>query len=175
MRTRPTRGTLASLSIPGISLVALAVIMSAAHVASAQTPYVPYFGKNHIRYDDFKWRVYTTDHFEIYFYPDVEPHLERVTSYAESAYQQVSSDLKHDLAYKVPLVLYKTQSEFQQQNIESSELPEGVLAFAEPYRDRMVLPIDEPAEPLYRLITHDLYHVFQFDVIPRSLLRRQLP
>ena len=96
-------------------------------------------------------------------------------SYAESAYQQVSSDLKHDLAFKVPLMLYKTQSEFQQQNVEPSELPEGVLAFAEPYRDRMVLPIDEVDDALYRLITHELTHIFEFDIIPRSLLRRGLP
>ena len=143
--------------------------------AFAQTPYVPYFGKNRIRYNDFKWNIYKTDHFEIYYYPEIEPHLERVTSYAESAYQQVSSDLKHDLAFKVPLVLYKTQSEFQQQNIEPGELPEGVLAFAEPYRDRMVLPIDEPSDALYRLITHELTHIFEFDIIPRSLLRRSLP
>ena len=109
---------------------------------------MPYYGKNRIRYDNFKWTIYTTDHFEIYYYPEIEQHLERVTSYAESAYQQVSSDLKHDLAFKVPLVLYKTQAEFQQQNIEPGEVPEGVLAFAEPYRDRMVLPIDEPSDAL---------------------------
>ena len=143
--------------------------------AFAQTPYVPYFGKNQIRYNNFKWHIYTTDHFEIYYYPEIEAHLERVASYAESAYQQVSSDLKHDLAFKVPLVLFKTQSEFQQQNIEAGELPEGVLAFAEPYRDRMVLPIDEPSDALYRLITHELTHIFEFDIIPRSLLRRGLP
>src|SRR5437868_616889 len=50
-----------------------------------------------------------------------------------------------------------------------------VLAFAEPYRDRMVLPIDEPSDALYRLITHELTHIFEFDIIPRSLLHRQLP
>src|SRR5204862_87795 len=61
------------------------------------------------------------------------------------------------------------------QNIEPGELPEGVLAFAEPYRDRMVLPIDEPSDALYRLITHELTHIFEFDIIPRSLLHRQLP
>ena len=158
-----------------IALLAIALLGGAVEQAFAQTPYVPYYGKNRIRYNDFKWKIYTTDHFEIYFYPDVEPQLERVTSYAESAYQQVSSDLKHDLAFKVPLVLYKTQSEFQQQNIEPGELPEGVLAFAEPYRDRMVLPIDEPSDALYRLITHELTHIFEFDIIPRSLLRRGLP
>ncbi len=172
MRTRKTRGIVAPVAT---ALLAIGLLGVVAEQVSAQTPYVPYYGKNRIRYNDFKWKIYTTDHFEIYYYPDVEPQLERVTSYAESAYQQVSADLKHDLAFKVPLVLYKTQSEFQQQNIEPGELPEGVLAFAEPYRDRMVLPIDEPSDALYRLITHELTHIFEFDIIPRSLLRRGLP
>ena len=39
----------------------------------------------------------------------------------------------------------------------------------------MVLPIDEPSDALYRLITHELTHIFEFDIIPRSLLRRGLP
>ncbi len=179
---RTPRGTLALLPgprgmVPVLATVALAVLFVTGSVADAfaQTSYVPYYGKNRIRYDNFKWTIYTTDHFEIYYYPEIEQHLERVTSYAESAYQQVSSDLKHDLAFKVPLVLYKTQAEFQQQNIEPGEVPEGVLAFAEPYRDRMVLPIDEPSDALYRLITHELTHIFEFDIIPRSLLRRGLP
>src|SRR5215211_8106352 len=152
-------------------LVATLLLLVAGFVADAvaQTPYVPYYGKNKIRYNNFEWHIYTTDHFEIYYYPEIESHLERVTSYAESAYQQVSSDLKHDLAFKIPLVVFKTQSEFQQQNIESSELPEGVLAFAEPYRDRMVLPIDEPPDQLYRLITHELTHIFEFEIVPRGL------
>ena len=172
MPTRNMRGAVAPMVI---GLLALVFVGGVVEQALAQTPYVPYFGKNRIRYNDFKWQIYTTDHFEIYYYPDIESQLERVTSYAESAYQQVSSDLKHDLAFKVPLVLFKTQSEFQQQNIEPGELPEGVLAFAEPYRDRMVLPIDEPSDALYRLITHELTHIFEFDIIPRSLLHRGLP
>jgi hypothetical protein len=162
---------------PGLAAAFLTVLFLAGSVADAfaQTSYVPYYGKNRIRYDTFDWHIYTTDHFEIYYYPEIQEHLERVTSYAESAYQQVSADLKHDLAFKIPLVLYKTQSEFQQQNIEPGELPEGVLAFAEPYRDRMVLPIDEPSDALYRLITHELTHIFEFDIIPRTLLRHGLP
>jgi hypothetical protein len=171
MRTRTTRGTVAPMALA----LALLFTCGAVEEAFGQTPYVPYYGKNRIRFNDFKWNIYKTDHFEIYYYPEIEAQLERVTSYAESAYQQVSSDLKHDLAFKVPLVLYKTQSEFQQQNIEPGELPEGVLAFAEPYRDRMVLPIDQPSDSLYHLITHELTHIFEFDIIPRSLLHRSLP
>src|SRR5262249_35598878 len=152
MRMRGTRGTLAPIGL--VAVLGLALIGIDVAPVLAQTSYVPYFGKNRIRYDNFQWKIYKSDHFEIYYYPEIEQHLERVTSDAESASQRVSSDLKHDLGFKVPLVLYKTQSESQQQNIEAGELPEGVLAFAEPYRDRMVLPIDEPSDALYRLITH---------------------
>jgi hypothetical protein len=172
MRTRHTRG---SVTLFGTALLALVFAGGSTHAAFAQTQYIPYYGKNKIRYNNFKWHIYTSEHFEVYYYPEIEQHLARIVSYAESAYQLVSSDLKHDLAIKVPLMLYKTQSEFQQQNVEPTELPEGVLAFAEPYRDRMVLPIDEPDDALYRLITHELTHIFEFDIIPRSLLRRGLP
>ncbi len=159
----------------GVALFTFVVFVASTIAASAQTPFVPYFNKNRIKYDHFNWHIYTSDHFEIYYYPDIEQHLERVTSYAESAYQKVSADLKHDLAFKVPLILYKTESEFQEQNVDPGEMPEGVLAFAEPYRDRMVLPIDQPSDELYSLITHELTHIFEFDIIPRTLLRRGLP
>jgi hypothetical protein len=86
-------------------------------VASAQTPFVPYFGKNRVKYDKFNWSIYTTDHFEIFYYPEIEQHLPRIAGYADSSYQHVSSELKHDLAFRIPLVLFKTQSEFQQQHL----------------------------------------------------------
>jgi len=167
MRTRAQRAAIAVLAAT-VALVFVAPV-------AGQTSYFPYYGKNRIKYDSFAWQIYNTEHFEIYYYPELEPHLERVAGYAESAYQKISSDLKHDLAFKVPLVLFKTQSEFQQQNIIPGEVPEGVAAFAEPQRDRMVLPIDEPPDQLYRLITHELTHIFEFDIIPRSLIRQSVP
>jgi hypothetical protein len=39
----------------------------------------------------------------------------------------------------------------------------------------MLLPLDEPPDLLYRTITHELTHIFQFDIIPTSLIRRNLP
>jgi hypothetical protein len=151
------------------------LITTGAAPVVAQTPFVPYFGKNEVKYDSFQWKIYTTDHFEIYYYPETEQHLERIAAYAESAYQKLSSELKHDLAQKVPLLIFKTQSEFQQQNVIPGAVSEGVAAFAEPSRNRMLVPIDEPPDQLYRLITHELTHIFEFDIIPRSLVSRGVP
>jgi hypothetical protein len=152
-----------------------AIVTSLPQTAAAQTPYVPYFGKNQVRYDNFKWSHYETDHFIIYFYPEIEPHLERMAGYAESAYQLISSELKHDLAFKVPLILFQTASEFQEQNVVPGAAQEGVGAFAEPSRDRILMPMDAPPDLLYRLITHELTHIFEFDIIPTSLIRRSMP
>ena len=160
---------------PVVALLVAAAIIGATERATAQTPFVPYFGKNNIHYDTFQWKIYPTDHFEIYFYPEVESHLERIASYAESAYQQVSADLKHDLSFKVQLIIFKTHSEFEEQNIEPGAGQEGVGAFAEPFRQRIVAPIDDPPDRLYGLIVHELTHQFEFDIIPQSLIRRSVP
>ncbi|MCA1586782.1 MAG: hypothetical protein LC791_19080, partial [Acidobacteria bacterium] len=169
----PTRGR----SRKSVAFVLAAAVLCAASAreVAAQTGFVPYYGKNQIRYDTFNWQIYTTDHFEIYYYPEIEPHLERFAGYAESAYQHVSSELKHDLAFKVPLILFQTSSEFFQQNVIPGAAQEGVGAFAEPSRHRITMPMDEPPDLLYRLITHELTHVFQFDIIPTSLIRRNMP
>ena len=177
MRTRTLRGEGTRL-FAGLLLILWAIgaaAQASAQTTNAQTQMVPYFGKNQIRYDNFEWHIYDTDHFEIFYYPETEQHLERVSGYAESAYQQISADLKHDLAFKVPLILFKTSSEFQQQNVIPGAAQEGVGAFAESTRHRMVLPMDEPPDLLYRLIVHELTHIFEFDIIPQSLIRRSVP
>jgi hypothetical protein len=165
--SRPAARTRVSLAVCLLAAVALAT------PASAQ--FIPYYGKNKVAYDSFAWRVYKSPHFEVYYYPEFEQHLSRVVSYLESAYQKVSSALKHELESPVPVVFYKTHSEFEQTNLYPTFVPEGVAAFAEPVRGRMVLPIDEPPDKLQGLITHELTHVFEFDIIPRNLVQRNVP
>ena len=172
MPTRHGRGGVASV-ILGLAFV---FVVGAALTATAQANrFIPYYGKARVKYDHFDWQIYTTDHFEIFYYPELEQHLERVAGYAESAYQLVSSELKHDLAFQIPLVLFKTSSEFQQQNVLPTDLPEGVAAFAESRRNRMVLPIDQPPDELYRLITHELTHIFEYDIIPQTVVGASVP
>jgi hypothetical protein len=171
MRTR----TLGRAVKPSFAALVLAVLAATASPAVAQTQFAPYYGKNAIRYDHFRWQTYQTDHFEIYFYDEIEPHLERMASYAESAYQHISSELKHDLAGKVPLILFQTSAEFYQQNVIPGAAQEGVGAFAEPSRYRILMPMDNPPDLLYRLMVHELTHIFQFDIIPTSLIRNTTP
>jgi Tol biopolymer transport system component len=171
MRTRDGRGR----RTPILLAVVVGLALAMAGPANAQTQFIPYFGKNLIHYDTFDWHIYQTDHFEIFYYPAIESHLERIAGYVESAYQQVSADLKHDLATRVPIIIFKTHSEFEQENVIPGVVQEGVAAFAESTQGRMLLPIDDPPDLLYGLIVHELTHVFEFDIIPQSLIRRNIP
>src|SRR5688572_32819777 len=103
-------------------LACLLLVLASAVPAAAQ--FIPYFGTNKVAYDNFAWRVYKRPHFEVYYYPEFEQHLSRVVSYLESSYQKVSSALKHELESPVPVVFYKTHSEFEQTNLYPTFVPE---------------------------------------------------
>ena len=148
------------------SVVLLLIGAFAALPAGAQ------FGQNKISYAHFEWRMYAAPHFDVYYYPETEPFLEDIVSFAESAYVRLSRSMDHELRFRVPLVTYKTRGEFQQTNITLAELPEGVGAFAEPVQYRMVLPIDLPPDKLHELIAHELTHIFEYSYFYDGYLGR---
>jgi hypothetical protein len=37
------------------------------------------------------------------------------------------------------------------------------------------MPMDAPPDQLYHLVVHELTHIFEFDIIPTSLIRRNMP
>ena len=148
-------------------LACLVVAALLAPLASAQ-----YFGQNKISYEDFNWRIYESEHFRFFFYPEEEPFLPKVSGVAEEAYRSLAKSLKHDIDFKIPLIFYKTHGEFEQTNIELNFLPEAIGAFAEPTQNRMVVPIDQPDAKLRTLITHELTHIFEYDILFSSDLGR---
>ncbi len=72
------------------------------------------FGQNKIIYDKFHWSVYHATHFDVYFYDEEKPSLQRVVDVAESAYDDVSRKLNYQISKKIPLIFYATHSAFEQ-------------------------------------------------------------
>ncbi|MFW6140003.1 MAG: hypothetical protein ACOC5S_01435 [Acidobacteriota bacterium] len=130
---------------------------------SAQIIYYPYYGKNIIRYKDFNWESYKTDHFEIYYYMEDVEFLKTIAELAESAYDHLSKKVKHQLSAEVPILYYKTSTDFQQTNLFN--MPEGVLGVAEPILYRIALYGDMPVDELEDLVIHELTHIFEYDML----------
>ena len=131
-------------------------------------------GQNKVVYDKFDWKIYSSTHFRIYYYDRGEPALSKIASMAESAYDDLSRRLNYQIPKPIPLLYYVSHSEFEQNNIILNFIPEGVGAFAEPARNRMVLPIDLPDEKLQNLIAHELTHIFQYEILYGGRLSRAL-
>jgi WD40 repeat protein len=159
-----TRRRAARLAL-GAAIAALLLVPAAA--APAQ-------GQNKVVYDKFDWKIYHSTHFRIYHYGRGEAALGKVASMAESAYDDLSRRLNYQIPKPIPLLFYVTHAEFEQNNIILNFIPEGVGAFAEPARNRMVLPIDMPDEKLQKLLAHELTHIFQYEILFGGRLGRAI-
>lgn len=132
------------------------------------------FGQNKIVYDKFHWNIYHSTHFDVYFYDEERPSLEKVVDMAESAYDTLSREFNYQIAKKIPLIYYATHSAFEQTNVDLNFIPEGVGAFAEPTRNRMVIPIDTTDEFLLHLVQHELTHVFEYEILFQGKLGKSV-
>ena len=132
------------------------------------------FGKNKIKYDEFDWNIYQSTHFDVYFYEEERDSLQKIVNFAESAYDELSRKFDHQIDDHIPLIFYATHSAFEQNNIMLNFIPEGVGAFAEPVRNRMVLPIDLPDDKIYALIKHELTHIFEYEIFFQGKIGRRI-
>jgi Tol biopolymer transport system component len=132
------------------------------------------FGKNKIQYREFKWQIYHSPHFNVHYYLAEENLLQKVVSFAESAYDQLSRSFNYQIQEPVPLLFYATHSAFEQNNVILNFIPEGTGAFASPVRFRMVLPVDVPDPQLMQLVLHELTHIFQYHILFQGSLTRGL-
>ncbi len=143
-------------------LLAAALAASGALPAAAQFS-IPYYGKNKVNYERFPWKSYATEHFQVFFYAADPAVLERVADMAESAYKKISSELKHALNDPVPLLYYTTYTDFEMSNV--FQISEGVLGVSEPALHRIGIHGDMAEDELQSLLTHELTHIFEFDVL----------
>ena len=130
---------------------------------SQQWFFYPYYGKNRVVYEDFKWKKYDTEHFELYHYADDPQTLKNLAELSESAYQKLSETLKHQLSSPVPVIFYTTYTDFEQSSL--FQVSEGVLGVSEPVLHRIGLHGDMSLDELAHVVEHELTHVFEFDIL----------
>lgn len=128
-----------------------------------------FFGTNKVHYTEFKWKILETEHFEIYYYPEMQELAERAAGLAEQQYLELQTRLNHSLIKKVPMIIFSSHLYFQQTNTTPYELPEGVGGFFEFFKGRVVLPSDGSTTNFKRVIRHELVHVMMTSKVNRLL------
>ncbi|HVR11217.1 MAG TPA: BamA/TamA family outer membrane protein [Thermoanaerobaculia bacterium] len=160
-------------------LFALAVLLATPPPLGAQQSFGPSisgygFGQNKIAYRTFDWHIYHSPHFNVYYYSAEESSLQKIVSFAESDYDDVSRFLNYQIKDPIPLIYFATHSAFEQNNIILDFIPEGIGAFASPVRFRMVMPIDDPDGTMIAIMRHELTHIFQYHMLFQGSLAKAL-
>ncbi len=127
-----------------------------------------YFGQNKVQYQNFDFRIIQTEHFEVYYYPAERAAALDAARMAERWYVRLSRVLHHQFLGRKPIILYASQSDFQQTNTAGEEVSEGVQGFTDFLKHRMVLPFSGSYEELEHVIGHEMVHQFQYDVFSRG-------
>jgi len=134
-----------------------------------------YFGRNKVQYTQFQWNILTTEHFDIYYHPEMRDIAERGAYFAEEAYAELQEKFNINILNKIPLVFYSSHLYFQQTNTTSGLIPEGVGGFFEFIKGRVVIPFDGSIYQFRHVIKHELVHVFTLHKIQRVLKDHRQP
>jgi hypothetical protein len=146
-----------ALVVLGLALLGTGWLAGA---AGAQT-----FGQNKVQYKRFDFRILSSAHFDVYYYPGGDSVALRVLDLAEKASFKLSSDLGHLLSAKVPIILYNCHNDFAQTNVTLEMLEDGTGGFTEVLHNRVVLPFTGSYEDLRHVVVHELTHAYMFDML----------
>ena len=126
------------------------------------------FGRNKVQYRNFRWSVLSSEHFDIHYYEEERPLAIRTARMAERSYDLLSDALNYEIEDRIPLILYTSHNDFQQTNTVGGIIPEGVQGITESLKHRVILPFTGSYAQFNHVLTHELVHAFQFDVMSHS-------
>ena len=154
-----------SLTVGGGTLAAL-VLLGA--TVGARPLAAQYFGQNKVQYRTFDFKIIQTEHFEVYYYDRERAAALDAARMAERGYARLSRVLHHQFQGRKPIILYASQSDFQQTNAISGDIGEGTGGVTEFFKHRMVLPFTGSYAELEHVLQHEMVHQFQYDVYSRG-------
>jgi hypothetical protein len=132
-----------------------------------------WFGRNKIQYTDFDWQILRTEHFDIYFYSEMQDLAERGAAIAEQSYKALEQKFNHTIRRRIPLIFYSSHLHFQETNITPGFIPEGVGGFFEFIKGRVVIPFNGSIAQFEHVIRHELVHVFMTSKVSQVLRDRR--
>jgi hypothetical protein len=123
-----------------------------------------YYGRNKVQYNPFEWHILKTEHFDVYYYPEMDSLAEIGAYYAEEAYSRLQNQLNHEIMRRIPLVFYSSHFHFRETNTLPYLIPQGLGGFFEFIKGRVVIPSDGSVPRFAHVIRHELVHVFERSV-----------
>jgi Tol biopolymer transport system component len=133
-------------------LVLIIVFLTSCNLSYSQ------FGKNKVQYEKFEWKFIESKHFDVYFHKGGEYLANYTALEAEKALLKIQSGLNYKLNTRISIVVFNSHNQFQQNNIISSFLSEGIGGVTQLYKNNIVIPFQGDYEQFQHVIFHELVH-----------------
>ena len=75
------------------------------------------FGQNRLQYDDFNWRYYATQDFDVYFYGKSDKIALQAIDFLEKEFERITEVVGYSPYFKAKVFLYNSINDLQQSNI----------------------------------------------------------
>lgn len=122
------------------------------------------FGQNKVQYKVFDWKYIQSQHFDVYFYQEGEDIAQFTAFAAESALVSLNRNIGYDIKNRIPILVFNSHNEFQQNNAIDEYMPEGVGGVTELFKNRIVVPFEGDYEKFRHVIHHELLHAYMNDL-----------
>ncbi|MEX2609837.1 MAG: BamA/TamA family outer membrane protein [Gemmatimonadota bacterium] len=149
--------------IPRLRTVLLAAAAAATLLPAAG--HAQYFGRNKVQYRSFDFQVIETEHFDVHYYERERTAAMDAARMIERSYARLSRILEYEFQERKPLIVYASHTDFQQTNALGGFIGEGTGGVTESLKERMILPFTGSYADFDHVLTHELVHGFQYDVL----------
>ncbi|MGD8321752.1 MAG: basic secretory protein-like protein, partial [Gemmatimonadota bacterium] len=144
---------------------AVGALLAAAALATLPAPgSAQYFGRNKVQYDDFKFKVLPTPHFNFHYYAEEAEAVDDVARMGERWYERYARTFQHEFEAPKPVILYADQPDFQQTNTLSGFIGEGTGGVTESLKNRVIMPLTGSYWDTDHVLGHELVHAFQYNI-----------
>jgi len=118
-----------------------------------------------VTWEEVNWKLIKTVHFNVHFPVGYETFGKIAALYAEEANIFLTKKMSHNLSQVIPIYIYPSHAHFQTTNIISSSIGEGTGGFTESIKRRVVVPFMGSYDQFRHVLTHELVHAFQYDIL----------
>ncbi|RKX78321.1 MAG: peptidase S9 [Spirochaetes bacterium] len=131
------------------------------------------FGKNKVQYKDFDFKILETPNFSIYHYLESPEYSTVAAGMLERWFKRYTSFFGFEPANRQPVIIYASHPHFQQTNIISGLIPQGIGGVTEGVRNRIVIPLTGVNRENDHVLGHELVHAFHFAMTGRRGISRE--
>ena len=101
----------------GLALICVLVAWGGMATSSLAQRAMERFGQNRVQYKNFKWRYYSTENFDIYFYDGGNELAKMGAQYLNKEFDHITDILGYPPYSKTQIFLYNSVTDLQQSNV----------------------------------------------------------